>query len=345
MKVLILAGFKPLGTEWGMAEGFESNGHEWSYISTNPARSKVNHPIFAKQVLQKFERGNFDTIIMCKGSPIQLDVYKIIADGADITYWCNDSVSGRGCGPTNRPNEVGPRGHLANRIACTGTEGIRWFRTNGYDGRMAQIYQGCRHSIWRPEKFEPRDNPSKELCFLGSAQYRGDGGRRAKFKFLKQKGHDVHFAKRTFHHDAAKLYRDSKICLNFSCGTPGEGRCPAGITSNRVVRILSSGGFCLTELNTDIAHTFNDGEQLAWFGWQEMEEMIEKVNHYLSRPEERKEISVRGWEWSKDWSWDHQVEKLVRFIRGEDVPADGAAGKYIEHYSEGVRVTEGTCLT
>jgi hypothetical protein len=247
-----------------------------------------------------------------------MDVFrKLTSVCPDTTYLTFDSVSGEGCGPPNRPIECGGRGLLCDRIVLTGTEGARWFRQQGYEGRIAQVYQGCRHHIWKPGSL-PRQNQDR-LCFLGSDKYKGDGGRLEKFKAIKEAGFNMYRAKRVFHEDAAEVYWNSAICPNF---TPGD------VTSNRVTRVLSSGGFCLAESNLDIEHSFTDGVEMAIFRSKDIPHMIDRIRYYMDKPELRHEIAMRGHEWTRDKSWTHQAEKIVRFIRGEDVPADGAAGEY-----------------
>jgi len=113
------------------------------------------------------------------------------------------------------------------------------------------------------------------------------------------------------------------------CGTPGEGTTPVGITSNRLVRTLTSGGFSFTERNTDIAATFEDGNQLATYNFGDTHDLLEKARYWLDNPKERLEIARRGWEWSANWGWDQQMDKMMRFIDGDDVPADGAASAWV----------------
>ncbi len=301
-----------------MTEGLDFGGYEWEGISTKRGKSlfNLNSRQFAEHVIKK--ASSFDTVLIGKGSTITMDVLRTITENCDTTYWTPDSVGGDGCGPPGRPKEVGARGLLCSRIICTGTEGARWFRRNGYTGRLAQIYQGCRHRIWKPGNY-PRQNQSR-LAFLGTANYNGDGGRRLKFQAIKNAGMSLFHSRRIFHEEAAGIYWNSAICPNFVCGD---------ITSNRLTRILASGGFCLTEGNADIDHSFTDGKEVAMFPFQNIPKMIEKIQYFMARPELRDEIAMRGHEWTKDKSWNHQMEKMVRFIGGEDVPADGAADKYV----------------
>jgi hypothetical protein len=329
MKILVLAPFVKTGTIHGMVEGMVAGGHQWESISTDPKEGQVKNSRFVDQVLSKYDSGSFDTILVGKGSSIALSNFKSITSRADVTYWCPDSVSGNGCGPPGRPEDVGVRGLACTRIICTGSEGCRWWRKNGFKGRIAQIYQGCRHSIWRPENLDADRVSQHQIAFLGSANYKGDGGRRAKLLALSKNGFSVRSAKRIFHEEAAKLYYDSAICLNMVCGTPGEGHAPVGITSNRLVRLLTSGGFALTERNTDVEASFEDGNQLAMFNFHDIPDLLERARYYMDNPKERLEIARRGWEWSANWSWDQQMEKMMRFIDGDDVSADGAASPWV----------------
>lgn len=314
MKICILGPVEDkMSTIQGLTHGLDECGYEWLGVGTNVSFRSQD---YSEYVARQSE--DCDTVMICKGTIIPMDIYeKMISLCPDTTYLTFDSVSGNGCGPPDRPTTCGPRGLLCDRILLTGTEGARWFRQQGYEGRISQIYQGCRHHIWQPGT-NPRENQDR-LCFLGSSHYKGDGGRRAKFKAIRIAGFNMYYAKRVFHENAAKVYWNSAICPNF---TPGD------ITSNRVTRVLSSGGFCLTESNADIDHSFTDGEELATFESRNIPHMIDRIRYYMDKPKLRHEIAMRGHEWTRDKSWTHQAEKMVRFIKGEDVPADGAAVEY-----------------
>jgi spore maturation protein CgeB len=96
-----------------------------------------------------------------------------------------------------------------------------------------------------------------------------------------------------------------------------------------LVRLLTSGGFALSERNTDVVASFEEGNQLATFNFGDIPDLLEKTRYWLDNPKERLEIARRGWEWSANWSWDQQMDKMMRFIDGDDVPADGAASAWV----------------
>jgi len=253
----------------------------------------------------------YDSVIVCKGTQIRdLSQYEdIISKLHDTTYFIPDVV-----GKGSRATVVGPRGMACTRIVCTGTEATKWYRENGYRGRIAQIYQGYRAHIWKPGD-APRTG-QKHLSFLGSF-YKGDGGREARINLLRKHGFTVLYRNNLFHEQAASVYWNSAICLNFSSWD---------CTSNRVIRIMASGGFLLTEGNRDVEASFERGNQLDWF--TSTNELLEKVKFYVQNPELRHQIAERGHNWAKDKSWTEQMGKVVRFIQGEEF-CDGAAKEYI----------------
>lgn len=83
-----------------------------------------------------------------------------------------------------------------------------------------------------------------------------------------------------------KIFKLSKVNLNVSVKCIG-----AGIPL-RVLDILGSGGFLLTNYQQEIAENFVDGEELAMY--TSLEEAVEKCSYYLEHEEERKEIAKQG---------------------------------------------------
>ncbi len=72
---------------------------------------------------------------------------------------------------------------------------------------------------------------------------------------------------------------------------------------------------------------------MAIFRKGDIPHMLDRIRYYMDQPELRHEIAMRGHEWTKDKGWDHQMDKMVRFIDGEDIPASGAAGEWVSPYN------------
>ncbi len=82
------------------------------------------------------------------------------------------------------------------------------------------------------------------------------------------------------------LMNSSKVNLNISLRSIRKG------IPLRVMQILGSGGFCLTDYKEDMDELFEDGRDIAWFNYEE--EMIEKCDYYLKHDNERCKIAQSG---------------------------------------------------
>ena len=82
------------------------------------------------------------------------------------------------------------------------------------------------------------------------------------------------------------VFKNSRINLNISLRSINTG------IPLRCIDILSSGGFLLSNYQSDLAIDFVPGEDFDYFGSKE--EMISKCEYYLSHDKERKEIAQNG---------------------------------------------------
>lgn len=83
------------------------------------------------------------------------------------------------------------------------------------------------------------------------------------------------------------IFRTSKINLNFSGTAHRKG------IKGRMVFVCLSGGFLLTEYVPGLEEYFEIGKEVVCFN--DSEEMIEKINYYLSHDEERRAVAKAGW--------------------------------------------------
>ena len=84
------------------------------------------------------------------------------------------------------------------------------------------------------------------------------------------------------------VYRASKINLNITLKTIRSG------IPLRAFEIMGSGGFLLTNYQTDFFDFFEPGVDFAYY--DSYEDLMEKVEYYLSHDKEREEIARNGYE-------------------------------------------------
>lgn len=80
--------------------------------------------------------------------------------------------------------------------------------------------------------------------------------------------------------------------------------------ANRTFVVPACGAFVLHERTDELLQYFNEDEHLACFA--DADEMIAKIDHYLPRPELRREIADRGRElvW-REHSWDRRIRVIT----------------------------------
>lgn len=84
----------------------------------------------------------------------------------------------------------------------------------------------------------------------------------------------------------------------------------------RVFDILSSGGFCLTNYQPEIAEFFSDGEELVMY--TDMADMVQKVDYYLNHEKERNLICQKGYEKiKKEFELEDRVREMLSIVFGK----------------------------
>lgn len=87
------------------------------------------------------------------------------------------------------------------------------------------------------------------------------------------------------------IFHESKINLNLTAKSIRSG------LPLRIWDILGSGGFCITNYQSELPELLPPGEYLDCYG--SLEELDEKVYYYLTHDNERKEIAHNGYEYVK----------------------------------------------
>lgn len=109
---------------------------------------------------------------------------------------------------------------------------------------------------------------------------------------------------------AAVIFAGSKINLNISLkGIEGG-------TPQRVMDILGAGGFALTSYCEETAEIFEEDKEIVMF--RSPEELLEKVDYYLSHDKEREQIARAGHaKVMKYYTYEKKVRNLFAWITSD----------------------------
>ncbi len=100
-----------------------------------------------------------------------------------------------------------------------------------------------------------------------------------------------------------RVFASSKINLNITLRSIISG------IPLRVIDILGSGGFCLTNYQSEIAGYFEDGKNIAWY--ESYEELFDKLDYYLKNDSVRERIVSAGREVvTNEFTYEKQFKKM-----------------------------------
>ncbi len=103
------------------------------------------------------------------------------------------------------------------------------------------------------------------------------------------------------------VYDRAKINLNITLRSIHSG------IPLRAFEVLGSGGFLLSNYQADYADCYVDGEDYISFGSKE--DMLDKIEYYLSHEKERAEIAVNGLKKTKEnHTYEHRIRDIMKIV-------------------------------
>ena len=103
--------------------------------------------------------------------------------------------------------------------------------------------------------------------------------------------------------EAPLVFHSSKINLNITLRSIVNG------IPLRAMDIMGSGGFLLTNYQQDFLEFFTPGEDFAYY--DSYEDLMDKVEYYLTHEHERNEIARNGFEKIKKYhSYEERIDKM-----------------------------------
>ena len=120
--------------------------------------------------------------------------------------------------------------------------------------------------------------------------------------------HNVHVHQGVdYYTDMNKIFYLSRINLNITLPSIETG------LPQRILDIMGSGGFVLTNYQKEIEDYFVIGQEIEVF--KDTDELLEKVSYYLSHEKERLRIAINGYQKVRDqFSYAHQMEQILHKV-------------------------------
>jgi hypothetical protein len=290
MRVAVVGAGSPLKTEASITRACQSLGCETLHLNV-PGSSRWLGPI-AQPLLWRRLAGFRPDIVVLTVRAIRLgEGYLARTAGRFSTaFWYFDYLL--------TPDAV-KLARLAGTTFVSSTQHVGHLGTAGV-GRVLFLPQGVDPEVDRPPGEVP-DSFVCEVSFIGSGQYR------ARYEPLRRIAAATRLQVRgpgwnplpagipvvggeTRGLAFAQATAGAEICLGLHAYP--EQALGGHSSSNRMWKVLGTGGFFLGEHSAGIEEFARDGEHCAWF--RSPEEMLDRISHYLARRDERRRIAEAG---------------------------------------------------
>lgn len=115
-----------------------------------------------------------------------------------------------------------------------------------------------------------------------------------------------------YYTDMNKIFYLSRINLNITLPSIETG------LPQRVLDIMGSGGFALTNYQQEIDDYFIIGKEIEVF--HDVDELMEKIAWYLSHEEERLKIAMNGYlKVREKFSYTHQLQQIIQTVENDRI--------------------------
>lgn len=265
------------------------------------------------KILQKFNEYKPDVVFF------QIQAENIVSNqtfdylksnGAFVINWTGDKRN-------SVPEWMIDCAPFVNLTAFSNMEDVRQMKNLGYDSEYLEI--GYDENIYNPVGSSYNDY---EVLFMANnygagyfpmSQFRIDIAENLKNKYQSfglfgsgwNKGNgNVNHSQ----HEEAKWYRGCKIAIN--CSHYNVAR----YNSDRLLRILGSGTFCLSYKHPEMEQDYENYKDLVYF--ESIEDLNNKIDYYLQNEDERKQIAYNGQQLVLNRNtFKHQIINIIKLIK------------------------------
>ncbi|MFX1393587.1 MAG: glycosyltransferase [Promethearchaeota archaeon] len=250
-----------------------------------------------KQLLNLVKSHSFDLIILAKAENVNYKLIPKLNSYSKTFYYFMD--------PLEISHEINAHKYASLSTMCSATTTVMTYLFKKSGGNSYYILEGYDDDLFKPNK----ENPTKtfDVVFVGA----NFPIRKKYINFLRENQINVNCFgpgwenEPIYFNDLVKLYRRSKIILNFPKEDSGF--------SDRVFHVMGTGSFILSLYCSDLPKIFKKEKHMDWF--KSEEECLKLINYYLENDDLREKISLEGHFYaSKNFSWKKTVDKMLHII-------------------------------
>lgn len=325
MRVVIVGRRKKLiAAESGLYAAIKRMGHDVILIDDRKLRQRIGRRAGNEWLRWRVRGFRPDRVIFFKNHDVDVEVMREIADRTATSMWFRDL--------TVPPDpEMIVRAAVVDAPFITAGGQVEAWRAGGVRNPM-WLPNAADRDMDRPVPADPRF--ACDIAFMGRGVSPGRDHSRSEFLVRLSKRFHVRVwgqqwepwardlnwdGTAAYGEDFARVCSSAKIVLDIQPSLWERSGYDPLYSSNRMVKVMACGGFCLSQGGPGIQRLFREGEHAAWY--EADEQALAQIEKYMADDGLREHVRVSGQRLVREHHMlDNRVHNLVV---GE--PFDGPA--------------------
>jgi hypothetical protein len=319
LRVVIIGRSKRLiAAESGLRSAMRRQGHQVLLLDDRRLRQRIGRRLANCWLLRRAQAFRPERVIFFKNHDLDLDVLREIASGIDSVMWYRD---------LNVPPDPA--------ILLRAREVDTTFITAGGQTGLWQA-QGVKRALWLPNAADrdtdlpvpPAPAFACDIAFMGRGISPGNDRSRAELLVRLSQRFRVRVwgqqwepwaqqlnwdGSAAYGADFARVCASAKIVIDIQPALWARAAYDELYSSNRMVKVMSCGGFSLSQGAPGIQKLFRDGEHCAWFASDD--DAIAQIEKYLYDHDLRNRVRETG----RDFVYAHHMldNRVHNLLTGE----------------------------
>tara|TARA_R110000823_G_scaffold242573_1_gene367004 strand:- start:46 stop:912 length:867 start_codon:yes stop_codon:yes gene_type:complete len=284
MKILFIGVFDTdrKSTNTSQLLAFKSLGHNVVGYNYKEKALRVGEKERDKHLCETVKEYKFDLVVFSKCNFLSEDVFRAINKMTNTCLWFMDPL-------VSYDQVMRKRTGLVDYVCCDKENVLEEaLKINKNSFHVCEGFDQDVDKVYDVEK-------EYDVSFIGNIY--GD-----RSKIIKDINYDVKIINGVYGADHAREACKSRINLNF---------CTSNGASDRVYKILATGGFLLSNDWKNREKYFTDGKECVIFN--DIEDLNKKIEYYLKNPDLRKEIASNGFNKVQRFNRNNWAENILKF--------------------------------
>jgi hypothetical protein len=317
LRVLIVGRSKPASVETGLARALRRLGHTAAQVDDRKLRQRIGRAWGSRWLRLRARIFRPDHILFFKPHDVEVSAFEALRERARVTMWYRDLT------PPPDP-------HL-DALVARALHAHRVFLTAGGQVNVWSA-RGVKHPGWLPNAADrdfdkpvpPDPRFACDVAFIGRGVWPGPDYSRAEFltriavKFrVRVWGQEWHRWAHELNWDGSTAYGEdfARVCASAKIVLDIQPALWAKVndqlySSNRMVRVMACGGFCLSQGAPALQRLFHEGEHCAWY--QTDDEAFAQIEKYIANDPLREHVRAAGRDFvQRHHMLDHRVDNLL----------------------------------